>query len=354
MCGIVGYIGKRKAKPILINGLRRLEYRGYDSAGIATIEKDGVLVCKEKGKVSELDSKCPELDGVIGIGHTRWATHGQPSQQNAHPHRSGKITIVHNGIIENHQDLREQLEGVEFLSQTDSEVLAHLINKEYQPGVYLKDAVRKVLSQVVGTFGLVVMADDKPGELIAARRGSPLLVGVGDDECFVASDAAAIISHTDKVIYLEDNQLVTCGEDSIDIIDLENNAQTVNITQLTQDEAIIEKEGFDHFLIKEIFEQPTVIENTLRGRILNDGNVHLGGMVLDDEQLRSLQQIVIIGCGTAYYSGVLAKYLLEKLIDIPVLVEYASEFRYREAAIPEQNTLAVFMSQSGETADTLA
>ncbi|MBP6880225.1 glutamine--fructose-6-phosphate transaminase (isomerizing) [Candidatus Saccharibacteria bacterium] len=354
MCGIVGYVGNKKAEGILINGLRRLEYRGYDSSGIATVDEKGLHVCKKAGKVAELDKSCGELPGNAGIGHTRWATHGEPTEANAHPHVAGKIAIVHNGIIENHEELREELEGVIYSGQTDSEVLVHLINKKKHAGMSLLEAVQATLNKVVGTFGLAVIDADEPTTVLVARRGSPILVGIAEDETFIASDPSAMVGHTDRVIYLEDDQLAVCKKDNVSIVDLENNAQTIAIETLEHNQATAEKDGFDHFLIKEIFEQPNVINDTLRGRIQKNGDVRLGGIQLADNELRDLDQLIIIGCGTAYFSGILAKYLLERLAGISVAVEFASEFRYREAAFASKNHLAVFMSQSGETADTMA
>jgi glucosamine--fructose-6-phosphate aminotransferase (isomerizing) len=354
MCGIVGYIGDKNAESILINGLRRLEYRGYDSAGIAVINSGKLNVCKKSGKVAELDAACGKFSGSVGIGHTRWATHGEPTEVNAHPHVAGNIALVHNGIIENHEELRVELEGVTFSSQTDSEVLVHLINKARTSGMSLLESVQAILNKVVGTFGLAVIDSDEPDTILVARRGSPLLIGIGDDETFIASDASAIVGYTDRVMYLDDDQLAICKKDDVSVVDLENRAQTIAIETLEHNQATAEKDGFDHFLIKEIFEQPDVINDTLRGRIKENGDVKLGGIQLSDDELRKLDQLIIVGCGTAYFSGVLAKYLLEKIASISVTVEHASEFRYREAAFAGKNHLAIFMSQSGETADTLA
>jgi len=356
MCGIVGYIGDKSATPILINGLRRLEYRGYDSAGVATVKGGTTSICKRQGKVAELDKDCEDNGATIGIGHTRWATHGEPSEINAHPHQVGDVTIVHNGIIENYADLKEDLtkSGYKFKTKTDTEVLGALIDNETKSAKDLSHAVRSALNKVAGTFGLAVLSQKDENQIVIARRGSPLILGIGDDEYFIASDTSAVVGYVEKVIYLEDDQLAVVTRDGYDVVDLNNNAQSVQLHDLDQDQVKAEKEGFDHFLIKEINEQPQVIADTMRGRLLKDGEVRLGGLNLDDDALRDLKQIVIIGCGTAYYAGMLGKYLLERLTGIPVSVEIGSEFRYRDAAIDPENTVALFLSQSGETADTLA
>lgn len=357
MCGIVGYLGNKSAAPILINGLRKLEYRGYDSAGIATINTSGeVAICKNQGKVAELDAKCEDGGDMVGIGHTRWATHGEPSEANAHPHTAGDVTLVHNGIIENYQDIKNKLlkNGYSFKSKTDSEVLAALVDQKLKSADSLDEAVRQALREVAGTFGIAVLSKSAPGVIVAARRGSPLILGIGDDEYFVASDGSAIVGHTERVVYLEDDQLAVVTEDGYDVVDLDNNAQAVDIHKLDQDQTVAEKEGFDHFLIKEIHDQPQVVADTIRGRLGADDSVRLGGLNISDDKLRGIKHILIIGCGTAYYSGMLGKYMLEKLTGVPVSVEIGSEFRYREAAIDPKNTIALFMSQSGETADTLA
>ncbi len=356
MCGIVGYIGQKSATPILINGLRRLEYRGYDSAGVATVKDGKTSICKRQGKVAELDNACEDNGSTVGIGHTRWATHGEPSELNAHPHQVGDVTIVHNGIIENYADLKEDLSknGYSFKTKTDTEVLAALIDNEKKTAVDLSHAVREALNKVAGTFGIAVLSQTDTDQIIIARRGSPLILGVAENEYFVASDTSAIVGFANKVIYLEDDQLAIINRDGYDVVDLENNAQAVELHDFDQDQVQAEKDGFDHFLIKEIHEQPQVVADTMRGRLLEDGEVKLGGLNIDDDALRNLKKIVIIGCGTAYYAGMLGKYLLERLTGIPVSVEFGSEFRYRDAALDPENTVALFMSQSGETADTLA
>jgi glucosamine--fructose-6-phosphate aminotransferase (isomerizing) len=356
MCGIVGYIGEKEASTILIDGLKKLEYRGYDSAGIATQEADGVHLCKSQGKVVELENKCDSTESSVGIGHTRWATHGEPNELNAHPHQVGNTTLVHNGIIENYAELKIHLSasGYEFKTQTDTEVLTALIDHESAKVDDFTQAVRNALKQVVGTFGIAVLSVNHPDNIIIARRGSPLLLGVGDNEYYIASDASAIVGKADKVVYLEDDQLALISKTGYEVVDLDNNAQTLELCDLDQEQSVAEKDGFDHFLIKEIHEQPSVVEDTYRGRLQDDGSVKLGGLNISDEKLKNIEHIIIVGCGTAYYAGLLGKYMLEQMTGVPVSVEIGSEFRYRNAAIDPENTIAIFMSQSGETADTLA
>jgi glucosamine--fructose-6-phosphate aminotransferase (isomerizing) len=358
VCGIIGYVGDRKATPILIGGLRRMEYRGYDSAGIAVVTKDGLDVVKRPGKIEELAAAISEreLTATTGIGHTRWATHGEPSQRNAHPHTSGRVAIVHNGIIENYTQLKRRLtdEGFRFTSDTDSEVLAHLIDRNFTGRRSLADAVRLSLQEVEGTYGLAVASATEPHTLVAARRGSPLLIGIGDQETFIASDATAIVGHTDRVAYLEDDEVAVCTPERYEVFDLTRHRHQPSVTTLKLELKAIEKAGYDHFLIKEIMEQPEAATNLLRGRLdLEHGISHLGGLQQHDDRLRRQQRFLTIGCGTAYYAGLLGQYLLERMTGIPVDVEYGSEFRYRDAALGSE-TLALIISQSGETADTLA
>ncbi|MEX0932070.1 MAG: glutamine--fructose-6-phosphate transaminase (isomerizing), partial [Candidatus Saccharimonadales bacterium] len=358
MCGIVGYIGKGETTDILLNGLRRLEYRGYDSAGVALADKNGLKVFKKKGRVDELAQELGrhKLNPTSGIAHTRWATHGEPSEKNSHPHVSGSFAVVHNGIIENYRELKAHLQkqGVKFVSDTDTEVLAHLINQEYQKQPDLVQAVTSALKHVIGSFGLGVVSSKEPGKVIAARRGSPLLLGVGDGEMFIASDAAAIIGHTNQVVYLEDDEVALCTADSYKISTLENlererQAETINLKL-----EMIEKGGYDHFLIKEIMEQPQTLQNLLSGKFDEKHNtIRPGGINLTPEQARGVERLLVIGCGTAYYAGLIGKYLLERLTGIPVDVEFASEFRYRDPVL-SPGTTGVIISQSGETADTLA
>ncbi|HEX7260083.1 MAG TPA: glutamine--fructose-6-phosphate transaminase (isomerizing), partial [Candidatus Saccharimonadia bacterium] len=358
MCGIIGYVGLKQAAPILLSGLRRMEYRGYDSAGIALLNNSAIEVIKRKGKIAELAAAVPDdAAGSTGIGHTRWATHGNPSERNAHPHVAGKVALVHNGIIENYAELKEKLAGFgvkSYHSDTDTEVLAHLINHELSEGRKLPEAVRRSLSQVEGTFGLAVISADDPGVMVAARRGSPLLLGIGDDSMYIASDASAIIGHTDRVVYLEDDQVAVCRARDYRLFDLSRRTHQPSVTTLKLELAAIEKAGYDHFLLKEIMEQPTSVANALRGRLdLKGGTSHLGGLNVHDNFLRQQERFLIIGCGTAYYAGLVGKYLLERMTGIPVDVEVGSEFRYRDPALTP-GTLAILISQSGETADTMA
>ncbi len=360
MCGIVGYIGSQDAYPILIKGLKRLEYRGYDSAGVALLNGE-VQIYKKKGKVSELEDyvRGKETRCTIGIGHTRWATHGEPSDRNAHPHHSekGLFTIIHNGIIENYAVLKQSLidQGMSFYSETDTEVLANLIEYIYlSQKVSVEVAVGMALQKVDGAYGLVVISGEDPNLLIAARRSSPLVIGLGNNEYFIASDATPIVEYTDRVIYLNNDDMALIRRDELILKNLASNAIKVNIQTLELGISEIEKQGYDHYMLKEIFEQPRSIQDTFRGRILTDQNeIRLGGLHNVKEQLVNAHRIVIIGCGTSWHAGLVGEYLIEDLARIPVEVEYASEFRYRNPMIgPEDVVLAI--SQSGETADTLA
>jgi len=369
MCGIVGYIGKQTAAPIIVEGLRRLEYRGYDSAGVAGINGKGLEVRKKKGKIDEGLAKlllADPLIGRVGVGHTRWATHGQPSDENSHPHfdQSGKIAVVHNGVIENYERLKErQLKsGHQFRSSTDTEVLAHLIGEHYaklnggnnntlHP---LAQAVTQALREVIGTYGIAVICSDFPDIMIGARRGSPLIIGIGTDEHFLASDANAIAPHTRQVVYLNDYDVVTLAADRFTVSNLGTDTAQVQISQLEFSAEAAERGKFAHFMLKEIFEQPRTVENALRGRTdLEDGTAKFGGLNLSTAELRAIDQIVITACGTSWHAALVGEYLLEEFAHIPVEVEYASEFRYRNAPI-EKNTLVLAITQSGETADTLA
>ncbi|MBD3370827.1 glutamine--fructose-6-phosphate transaminase (isomerizing) [Candidatus Fermentibacteria bacterium] len=360
MCGIVGYVGRRCALDVLITGLKRLEYRGYDSAGYALQGEDGLLLTKCKGRVDELSSELPEggEDVTSGIAHTRWATHGEPSKANAHPHvdQSGRIALVHNGIIENYKELRRQLEGegVEFYSDTDSEIVAKLIGLEAAKGKNLFNAVRDALSKVMGAYGIAVISADEPDAMVAARYGSPLVVGVGESEYIVASDVAAIVSHTRDVIYLDEGEVVEVSLHGIS----SNNGRTALLRDRVQrvdwDLAEIEKNGYDHFMLKEIFSQPESLRNAFRGRIdISRGTAHLGGLGLTEADMRSIDRIIITACGTSWHAGLIGKYLIESQSRIPVSVEYASEFRYRDPVVGP-GTVVFVISQSGETADSLA
>ena len=336
MCGIVGYIGDKDAYPILVNGLKRLEYRGYDSAGIA-LRTNQTQVFKCKGKVADLEShvKGHDISGSIGIGHTRWATHGEPNNENAHPHASmnNKFVIIHNGIIENYSLLKEKLlkRGYTFQSDTDTEVLANLIEYIYLKGeVSAEIAVRLALTKVVGAYGLVVICEDEPDQLIAARKGSPLVVGVGNGEYFLASDATPIIEYTQSVIYLNDNDVAIINRDELVLKTIQNDKLTPHVQQLDLDIEQIEKGGYDHFMLKEIFEQTTSIHDTIRGRVSPvNKEVFLGGINEVIPNLVNARRILIIGCGTSWHAGMVGEYLFEEFARIPVEVEYASEFRYQ-------------------------
>ncbi len=360
MCGIVGYIGDRDVYPVLINGLKRLEYRGYDSAGVSIINKD-LKIYKCKGKVSDLENyiKGKDISGNIGIGHTRWATHGEPNDINAHPHLSmhGKFVMIHNGIIENYARLKEKLEhrGVTFKSETDSEVLVNLIEFIYMRGrVSAEIAVRLALSKVIGAYGIVVMCVDEPDKLIAARKGSPLVIGVGNEEYFLASDATPIVEYTKSVIYLNDDDVAIMTKAELILKTIRNDRQTPKVHKLDLDIGEIDKIGYEHFMLKEIFEQPRSILDTFRGRVsTNLDDLHLGGLFNVMPQLMEAKRIIIIGCGTSWHAGLVGEYLFEDLARIPTEVEYASEFRYRNPII-NKGDIVIAISQSGETADTLA
>jgi glucosamine--fructose-6-phosphate aminotransferase (isomerizing) len=359
MCGIVGYVGSRLAAPLLLEGLKRLEYRGYDSAGIATLNGHGLDIRKAPGKISRLESlvAAEPVTGTSGIAHTRWATHGAPNYCNAHPQMScdEHIAVVHNGIIENGSTLKQALQdaGHIFRSETDTEVLAHLIEEFFDGN--LEEAVVEALQKVEGTYGIAVLSSDEPGKIVAARKGSPLLLGLGDGENFVASDVSAILAHTRRVIYLDDGDVAVVERDGDPrVIDLNAADMTRHVSRIDWDLDQIERGGFPHFMLKEIFEQPATIENTMRGRLLLDeGNVRLGGLNLTDEQLRAVDNIIITACGTSWHSALIGESMIEELARVPVEVEYASEFRYRNPIITER-TLVIVISQSGETADTLA
>lgn len=361
MCGIVAYIGKKEAYPILIKGLRRLEYRGYDSAGVCLLNVD-LNVYKCKGKVDDLERFAAEVDrtGNIGIGHTRWATHGEPNDANAHPHYSGneRLAIIHNGIIENYDTLREELRnrGHEFKSDTDTEVLIHLIEDVQQnERLPLVDAVRVALTQVVGAYAIVIISKDEPDSLIGAKKGSPMVVGVGDGEFFLASDATPIVEHTKNVVYLEDEEIVQLklGE-KVRIRTIQNQDKTPYIQELEMHLEELEKGGYPHFMLKEIFEQPRSIADSMRGRIRTaTGEVILGGIIDYEQKMVNAKRIIIVACGTSWHAGLVGEYLIEDLARIPVEVEYASEFRYRNPIITEDDVV-IAISQSGETADTLA
>lgn len=363
MCGIVGYIGKRKAYPILIKGLHRLEYRGYDSAGVALINDEGRLnVYKAKGKVAELEAFCESKDtgGTIGIAHTRWATHGEPNTVNAHPHysESERLAIIHNGIIENYAVLKAGLmeQGYTFKSDTDTEVLVQLIEyTQVNRHVDLKTAVQLALQQVIGAYAIAILDKTHPDTLIAARKGSPLVVGIGENEYFLASDATPIVEYTDKVIYIEDEEVVSLrlGEE-VDITTIGNVQKTPEIKRLELSLSQLEKGGYPHFMLKEIFEQPRTLTDSMRGRVnVRQDNIALSGFIDNKDRFLNAKRIIITACGTSWHAGLIAMYAIEEFAQIPVEVEYSSEFRYRKPVI-NKNDVVIAISQSGETADTLA
>ena len=366
MCGIVAYIGGRPALPILLNGLKRLEYRGYDSAGVSVISAASgkIETVKSVGKIRALESKIndkgggakPSLDGTIGLSHTRWATHGEPSVANAHPHLSadGKIAVAHNGIIENYAAVKKILEseGVKFVSDTDTEVIAHWISRFYEGS--LVEAVQEALKSLEGAFGLAVICEDEPDALIGARRGSPLILGVGGGESFLASDVSAVVEHTQKIVYLEDDDVVEITRGGFSVRNVSRQQVSRETREIEADLEIAQKGVFPHFMLKEIFEQPEALRNCTRGRLLLDeGNAKLAGLDNSLRELRSIDRVIITACGTSYYAAMVGEYLIEEWAGIPVEVEYASEFRYRNPIIGA-NTLIFTVSQSGETADTLA
>ena len=360
MCGIVGYIGHRNALPIVVEALKRLEYRGYDSSGCALIHDGELQVYKRAGKIIELERCLPEPNkctGNIAIAHTRWATHGEPNEVNAHPHLDckGEIAIVHNGIIENYKLLRDKLIelGHTFVSETDTEVIVHLIEQFLLSETTLEDAVRSAMTKVEGTYGLVVMSLKEPDKLIAVRKGSPLIIGIGENEHFITSDVNAIIIHTKRVIYLQDDELCVVKADGFEITTLDKRSVKPEISVVDWDISAIEKGDFKHFMLKEIFEQPLTIENAFRGRINQHlGTARLGGLGIPNFELRKIKQIHLVACGTSFHAALIGKYIIEDIARIPVFAEYASEYRYRNPIIPE-DTLVFVISQSGETADTL-
>jgi glucosamine--fructose-6-phosphate aminotransferase (isomerizing) len=366
MCGIVGYIGKNNAVPVLLDGLRRLEYRGYDSAGVAVLNGGGIEVRKRIGriaKLAELLQKSP-TDGHVGISHTRWATHGGVTDENAHPHfdQTGKLSLVHNGVIENYATLRDQLarEGHTFRSQTDTEVLVHLIGKHYQAAggdatkARLIEAVRSALKQVVGTYGIVLMHSDLPDLIVGARRGSPLVVGLGKGENFFASDVSAIVAHTRDAVYLKDYDIAALTRDDFEISSLLGGASGFEVSKVEFTEADVSKGDFEHYMLKEIFEQPQTIQDAMRGRLSREeATAKLGGLGMTNAELRKIDRIILTGCGTANHAALCGEYMIEALAHLPCEVEFASEFRYRNMPLT-RDTLVFCISQSGETADTLA
>ncbi|MCQ2569127.1 MAG: glutamine--fructose-6-phosphate transaminase (isomerizing) [Candidatus Saccharibacteria bacterium] len=358
MCGIVGYVGNKTAQNVLLSGLKRLEYRGYDSAGIATLDDEKAPhIARSVGKISELEQVllAKPHEGHLGIGHTRWATHGGVTVTNAHPHHVGNIYLVHNGIIENYKELKEKLSSYTFASDTDTEVLAALIDSNYKEGTTLKDAVAKSLKEVRGTYGIAVFSPEEPDTIVVARLGSPLIIGLGKDETIIASDASALLGYTREAIYLNDGEIAVCNKNGAEVFNLNLKHLNPNPEKIEGDVEQIQKGGYDHFLLKEIMEQATTLPNTLSGRVdAKNGTMHLGGPNLTEKEMRDVRHIVIVGCGTAYYAGLLASYYMEQLIpDITTEVVIASEYRYRSFHLPKES-IALIVSQSGETADTLA
>ena len=362
MCGIVGYVGNKQVVPLIIDGLRKLEYRGYDSAGIAVVTDDGELSLRRaEGKLRNLEEciRLNPLDGNYGIGHTRWATHGRPTEENAHPHRdqTGKVVVVHNGIIENYMQLKEKLTalGSEFKTETDTEVVAHLIGYyKYSENLSLELAVRKAVKELQGIFALSIICSDEPDTIIAVREGAPVVIGLGDGEYFVASDIPPILQHTRDVFYLGEKEIAVLTKDSVRVTDFDGNVVEPKQQRITWDPIAAEKGGFKHFMLKEIYEQPRAVRDTVRGRVsLDTGKVYLDPINISEDEFKNITSITVAACGTSWHAGIAGKYMIEQLARVPVEVDYASEFRYRNPVLDE-NTLLIVISQSGETADTIA
>jgi glutamine---fructose-6-phosphate transaminase (isomerizing) len=360
MCGIIGYLGPKKVVPILIDGLRRLEYRGYDSAGVAVVRNGQIDRRRSAGKLANLEQAIDSqpLDGLYGVGHTRWATHGRPTEENAHPHQdcSGKIVVVHNGIIENYLDLKRELQklGHRFVTETDSEVIAHLLEQETSGGRSLEAAARQALLHMRGLFAFVAISTDDPEKIIAVRNGPPIVVGLGEDEFFVASDTPAILSHTRDVVFLGDEEMAVVTRHGVEFTDF-SGAPVAKATQrVLWDPVMAEKSGYRHFMLKEIFEQPRAAEDTLLGRVsLETGRVFLEEIAITDAEVRQVNKVVLVACGTSWHAALVGKFLIERLAGVPVEVDYGSEYRYRDFIV-DKNTLVTIITQSGETADTLA
>ncbi len=358
MCGIVGYIGNQDTQEILVDGLRKLEYRGYDSAGISVFTGEGLQVVKAQGRMANLESKLEQhpLVGTAGIGHTRWATHGKPSDANSHPHTDAqhKFSVVHNGIIENYLELKDELirSGINFVSETDTEVIAHLVAREYEGDIV--KAVQKAVTYMRGAFALGVLTEHEPDKLVAVRQASPLVIGVGEGENFIGSDIPAILKYTRNVYILNDGEMAVLTRDAVELMTIEGNFIAREVTRIDWDAVTAEKGGYDHFMLKEIHEQPKAYRDTMLGRINDDGKgVHFSDLKLTPEQIRNIRNVQIIACGTAYHAGLVGRNIIEKLAKIPVETDVASEYRYR-SPIVDKNTLVIVVSQSGETADTLA
>lgn len=357
MCGIMGYIGDKKASEILIDGLEKLEYRGYDSSGVAILNQGQIQIRKFKGRLSKLKESIEDnpIEGNIGIGHTRWATHGEPSDLNAHPHKSsdGKIAVVHNGIIENYMEIKEELQrlGYEFVSDTDTEVVSHLLDHYYNGDIV--DTVKRVSNRIQGAYALEILHADHPDVIVAVKKDSPLVVGIGEGENFIASDIPAILKYTRKIYILDNNEMAVVKKDSITLMKTDGTVITKEMLNVTWDIEAAEKGGYEHFMLKEIYEQPKAIKDTLLPRLNSNGEIKLDSIKISKEYLQNLRRIYIVACGTAYHAGLIGKYMIEKYVRIPAIVDVASEFRYGEPFIDE-NTLMIVISQSGETADTLA
>ena len=360
MCGIVGYVGNKQVVPVIIDGLRKLEYRGYDSAGIAVVDEGVLEIRRAEGKLRNLEEaiRLKPLDGAYGIGHTRWATHGRPTEENAHPHRdgTGRIVVVHNGIIENYLTLKERLRATDhrFLSETDTEVIAHLIEEHLKEVDSFELAVRRTIAELRGIFALAIISVDEPNTIIAARQGPPVVIGLGDGEYFVASDVPPILQHTRDIFFLGDGEIAVLTREAVRVTDFEGNSVQPKQQRITWDPIMAEKGGFKHFMLKEIYEQPRAIRDTVQGRIsLDTGHVYLDEMDLTEADFRRFTNIKIAACGTSWHAGLAGKYMIEQLARVPVEVDYASEFRYR-APVLDENTLVIVITQSGETADTIA
>ncbi|HSN68782.1 MAG TPA: glutamine--fructose-6-phosphate transaminase (isomerizing), partial [Thermoanaerobaculia bacterium] len=359
MCGIVGYVGDRDVVPVLIEGLRKLEYRGYDSAGIAVVDGDAVSVLRAEGKLTNLEKKLESnpMAGHFGLGHTRWATHGKPNENNAHPHRdcTGRIVVIHNGIIENFLALKQQLqkEGHEFKTETDTEVVAHLIEKNAKKDGFI-EAAKAALKAIHGHYALVILSVDEPGKIFAARQGPPLVIGVGEGENIVASDVTPLLAYTREILYLDDGEYAIVERDEVSIFDRDGKPVSRKPKRINWDAVAAEKEGYKHFMLKEIFEQPRAVQETFTGRIFEEsGEIFFNDLQFTPEQWKKFQRIHIVACGTSWHAGLVGKFLLEDAARVPVEVDYGSEYRYRDP-VTDENTLVIGVTQSGETADTIA
>jgi len=359
MCGIIGYIGSKPVVPVLLEGLRRMEYRGYDSAGVAVVSPEGIALRRSAGKLANLEQaiRVEPVEGLYGVGHTRWATHGRPTEENAHPHRdcTGRIVVVHNGIIENYLELKKELQsqGHEFKTETDTEIVAHLVEREMRDDG-LENAVRRALTYMRGMFAIVLVSVEDPEKIVAVRNGPPIVVGLGKDEFFVASDIPAILAHTRDVVFLGDEEMAVITRSGVEFTDYHGRAVSKTTQRVMWDPIAAEKGGHKHFMLKEIYEQPTAARDTILGRVsLDRGQIFLADLNISDETLRAVQKVSIIACGTSWHSGLVGKYLLEALAQVPVEVDYGSEYRYRNPIVAS-NELAIVITQSGETADTLA